>query len=287
MSLAARSMMTTSDGRTLTYVDYGDPSGRVVLHHHGGLLSATDAAPLDDVAARLGIRLVAFDRPGISGSTSVPGRVTRDGANDAAALLDRLDVAEAWALGWSMGGQYALATAAVLGPRIRRVAVVAGCLPLDDPANRAELNDMDRRFTSLAVDHQFTLEKAALLWGGLARFSPQTWARIASQGEAEADAAAVRAHAQELADAAHDMSTQRHGIVEEYTAWARPWGFSLADVATPVDVWQGSDDHLVPVAWAERLADGLPDARLRILEGESHFLLLTHGDRVLAELVGE
>lgn len=82
-----------------------------------------------------------------------------------------------------------------------------------------------------------------------------------------------------------DVSAQRAGIVEEYLAWARPWGFAPADVATHVDVWQGSDDHLVPPAWAERLRASLPDADLHVVEGAGHFVLLDHGREILATLL--
>ena len=284
MSTAARRTLTTGDGRALTWVEYGDPDGVVVVSHHGGLLSATDVAPLHEAARAAGVRLVSYDRPGIAGSTSLPERRTADAAADSAALLDHLGVEDAVALGWSMGGQYALGTAAGLGQRIRAVAVVAGCLPLDDAGTLAELNAMDRRFTTLATHHRSALADGAELWGGLARFSPTAWAKVASEGEVDVDVDAVRAHADELAASAHDMAEQRDGVVEEYLAWARPWGFGLGDVSCPVHVWQGGDDHLVPPSWAVRLADGLPRATVRVLEGEGHFLLLNHGEQVLREL---
>ena len=281
-----RSTLTTSDGRTLTYVEYGDPQGTVVVNHHGGLLSATDVAPVAAAAQDAGVRLVSFDRPGIAGSSPQPGRTTADGAQDVAALLDHLGVERARALGWSMGGQYALATAALLPERIDGVAVVAGCLPLDDAATLAELNAMDRRFTALAAHHHVALEEVAALWGGLAHFSPRAWAKAASDGEADVDVEAVKAHADELAASARAMAEQHDGIVEEYRAWVRPWGFGLGDVACPAHVWQGSDDHLVPAAWAQRMTDELPHAELHLVDGEGHFLMLSHAGDVLASLVG-
>jgi fermentation-respiration switch protein FrsA (DUF1100 family) len=65
------------------------------------------------------------------------------------------------------------------------------------------------------------------------------------------------------------------GMVEEYVAWARPWGFSPADVAGPVTLHQGTRDELVPPAWADRLAAALPDARLERHDGAGHFLAFT------------
>lgn len=284
--MGSRGSVALADGRSLSVVEYGDPSGAVVVSHHGGLLSGSDVAPLDGLAASLGIRLVSFDRPGIGGSTASPGRTTADGGRDVVALLDGLGIPSAYLLGWSMGGQYALASAAALGTRALGTAVVAGCVPLDDDAALAELNAMDRRFTAMAAQHRTRLETVSAVWGGLARFMPSTWARAASKGETDADVAAVRAHADELAASAHDVHAQRDGVVEEYLAWARPWGFALDSIATPVTLWQGDDDHLVPPEWAGRLADGLPHATLRRVPDAGHFLLLTHGEDILRDLVG-
>jgi pimeloyl-ACP methyl ester carboxylesterase len=87
-----------------------------------------------------------------------------------------------------------------------------------------------------------------------------------------------------LSDSARGSVTQDDGWVEEYRAWVRPWGFALGDLETPVDVWQGSDDHLVPAVWAERMADELPSATLHLLGCEGHFLLLNRAPEVLSAL---
>lgn len=279
-----RATLTLADGRTLAYLVVGDPAGPVVLHHHGGLMSAGDIVPLAPAAQARGIRLVAADRPGIGGSTLVTGRTLLDGADDARALLDHLEVEECRVLGWSMGGPYALATAARLGDRVRRVAIVAGAVPLDTPERLAELNAMDRRFTAMAEDHPAELRAAAAALGGVARFSPRTWARSAGKGEGEADEQALRAAAEEMAAAAADGLADHEGVVEEYRAWVRPWGFALSDIAAPADIWIGSEDHLVPPAWADVLADGMRAATVHRIEGEGHFLLLNRADEVLGAL---
>jgi pimeloyl-ACP methyl ester carboxylesterase len=282
---SGRAEAITFDGRTITFVEYGDPRGLPVLHHHGGLLSASDVAPLNEVASAMGVRLVSFDRPGVAGSTSFPERTTADGAADAAAVLDHLGIEQVRVLGWSMGGQYALATCHGLGSRVLAAAIVAGCPPLDVPPTLAELNEMDRRFTAMAERHPRRLEAVGMAWGVLARFSPRAWAYATARGGPASDAAVIAAHPDELASSAKEMSAQRVGIVEEYRAWARPWGFGLGDVTTPVDLWRGDDDHLVPLIWQQRLADELSDARPHRLPDEGHFLLFTHAELVLGTLL--
>lgn len=280
-----RSSCTLADGRTLTYLEFGDPDGSVVLHHHGGLVSASDIAPGDAIARATGVRWVSFDRPGIAGSSPDPGRTVQAGARDAEELLDHLGIGELRVSGWSMGGPYALATTHRLSDRVIRTAIIAGSLPLDDPATLAELNSMDRRFTTMASDRVQGLRLSAAALGGLAAFSPRMWARAAAKGEGAEDEQAVRAVADELAASAHDATRLTAGIVEEYRAWALPWGFELGDVATPVDVWQGSQDHLLPPDWPRRMADALPAAELHLIDGAGHFLLLNHAEEVLNSLL--
>jgi pimeloyl-ACP methyl ester carboxylesterase len=63
------------------------------------------------------------------------------------------------------------------------------------------------------------------------------------------------------------------GTVDDYRALGAPdWGFALADVTQGVDVWQGADDTLVPLAHAERLVAELPDAELHVVDGSGHFI---------------
>jgi pimeloyl-ACP methyl ester carboxylesterase len=136
-----------SDERALGYREFGDPNGQPVVTCHGGLVCSLDVAPFHDAARELGVRIISPDRPGIALSDPASGRTTADWADDVCALIDALGVARTAVLGWSMGGQYALACAARIEDRVTRTVVIAGAVPLDDDTAFAELNSMDRRFT--------------------------------------------------------------------------------------------------------------------------------------------
>ena len=57
------------------------------------------------------------------------------------------------------------------------------------------------------------------------------------------------------------------------------------DVALPVLVVHGDDDRLVPMRVAEALHEHAPDSRLRVVEGGSHMLPVTHADLLADEIV--
>jgi pimeloyl-ACP methyl ester carboxylesterase len=274
------------DGRTLSWRAHGPDDGRVVVHHHGGLLSGAYASTAAATCRELGVRLVTPDRPGIGASTPRPGRTTADGAADVRQLLDHLGVERAGSLGWSMGGQYAIATAALLVDRIDRLVVVDGAVPLDAPGALDELNRMDRRLTGLAVDRPRTARATFRALGLVARRLPRAAARSMARGLSDADGAVVAAlDAHVLAGAMAEAMAQPDGMAEEYRAWARPWGVPLAASAVPATVVRGSTDELIPEGWAARLATGLGAERDDV-EGAGHLLLLTDWARVLRPFVG-
>jgi pimeloyl-ACP methyl ester carboxylesterase len=74
-------------------------------------------------------------------------------------------------------------------------------------------------------------------------------------------------------------------MVEEYRAWARPWGFEPAQLQAEVVLWHGDDDKLVPPHWSRELAASIPNARLQPLPNEGHFLAYDHYADILRVLI--
>ncbi|MCU1497460.1 MAG: alpha/beta hydrolase fold protein, partial [Acidimicrobiales bacterium] len=134
--MALAEVMTLGDGRTLGFDDVGDPSGVAVLYVHGSPDSRRARHPDDGIAERLGIRLVAVDRPGFGLSTAHPTGTVGSFADDAVALAEHLGVASWRMLTWSAGSVHALAVAARHPGSVERVAVAAGLVPFaayDEP----------------------------------------------------------------------------------------------------------------------------------------------------------
>jgi len=128
-----------ADGRRLGADDVGDPAGTPVVYLHGSPDCRLARHPDDGVAAGLGIRLLAVDRPGWGSSDPLPEPSVGAFAVDLAALLDHLGIDRAGLLAWSAGAPYALGAAAVLGHRVTTL-VTYGAMPpspaMDDPAVR-------------------------------------------------------------------------------------------------------------------------------------------------------
>jgi pimeloyl-ACP methyl ester carboxylesterase len=274
-------------GRALAYREYGDPEGLTIVNCHGGLLCGLDVAPFDGPARGLGLRLVSPDRPGLGRSGPAPGRTTADWPDDVAALLDALEIEQCALFGWSMGGQYALACAARLAPRVTRTTVIASCLPLDATEHFEQLNAMDRRLTRLAQHHPHVATDTFRALAEMARRAPKAWAHATMRGAVPEEASSVEGLPDPgIAAAAAVALEGGDGMTEEYRAWARPWGFAPEDVMGTVDVWHGDHDELVPPEWGAELARRMPEGRLHRVAGAGHFLGYTHTSEVLAGLAG-
>ena len=75
------------------------------------------------------------------------------------------------------------------------------------------------------------------------------------------------------------------GLYDEALIMARPWGFPIAGVQSPVRLWHGELDTAVPVAMGRFLARTLPNVDATFLPAEAHHLLYDRWREILADFV--
>jgi pimeloyl-ACP methyl ester carboxylesterase len=272
------------DGRSVGYAQYGTPDGAVVVNAHGGLACRLDVAAADSAARTAGIRLISPDRPGIGGSDPQPGRTILDWTRDIGDMLDQLGVEHFSAMGWSMGGQYAAALAWALPERVKRVAIIAGALPLTEPGVFARLPAFDRVYTRLSQRAPWLVKPCFSAMALAAQATPTLYGRLAAGQLGAADADVLRDEGYgEFARMSAEALRRPSGVVEDYRAWMRPWGFTPEQITIPVDVWGGQQDDLVNIAWPRELARRIPGATLHERPG-GHFLAHLYYPDIFARL---
>jgi pimeloyl-ACP methyl ester carboxylesterase len=251
------------DGRTLAVLDAGAEDGPAVFACHGTPGSALLwRGAVEDVESR-GMRLVSYDRPGYGGSDPHPGRNVAAAAGDIAAIADALGI-ECFAVeGGSGGGPHALACGALLSDRVVGVGCLAGVAPY--PAEGLEwLEGMG----------QGNLDEFAAALGGREALEPflrEQADEILAAGPEElvdalrsllspVDVAALTGEfAEYLVDATHRaIGGSLEGWIEDDFAFVAPWGFELADIRVAVQLCQGGEDRMVPMAHGRWLADRIP-----------------------------
>ncbi|NJD08419.1 MAG: alpha/beta hydrolase, partial [Methylococcaceae bacterium] len=276
------------DGRRLGYACYGDPAGRPLLYFHGLPSSRLEAGFMHAPALRLGIRVIAVDRPGYGRSDFQQERRLLDWPDDIRQLADALGLDRFGVLGVSGGGPYTLACAWKLAERIDRVILVAGLAPLDRPANLTAMSLYARLAFALArrspaltpifygVPYATVLRHAPALAAAALRFSgcPEDRASLAGH----------RATALMLASLREGLRQGPAAALRDVRLYSRAWGFPLESIEIPVDLWHGTADRVVPPFHAQMMAAALPKSALNWVPGAGHYSLpISHGDQILAE----
>jgi pimeloyl-ACP methyl ester carboxylesterase len=245
-----------SDGRLLEgWASEGQsPSG--LLFHAGTPCAGVPFAPVVAETVARELRFVTYSRPGYAGSTRQEGRSVADCCVDVIAIAEALGLERLHAVGWSGGGPHALAGAALLPDLVASTATLAGVAPwgaagLDWLDGMAEENITE--FGAALEGHDAL---GALLTSVVDEIRERTGATVAEAlGGLVTDvdrAALTGALADYLADLNREaVADGPWGWVDDDLAFTRDWGVALAEVATPLTVWQGRQDAMVPYAHGE------------------------------------
>ncbi|MBS9373993.1 2-hydroxy-6-oxononadienedioate/2-hydroxy-6-oxononatrienedioate hydrolase [Rhodococcus sp. B50] len=269
--------------------DAGDEHGFPLVYFHGTPGSRLEVGFGDEIALGTGVRVISFDRPGYGRSAACAtdlGLVARD----VEAVLDSLEVGNFAAFGWSGGGPFALAAAAVLGERVTRVGISGGPAPAQHvPEAREALTENDLLALSFLPDDpakaadQFLAGNRQLLDAMMSMKDDETAPWIDwLWGESDPDVVAEPALRQALHVSFREALRQGPmAIAWDNVAFVGPWGFDIHDVSSPVHLWYGSRDMMAPPANGTWLAAELPNAELVLREREGHLLPLQHWEEML------
>ncbi len=197
-------------------------------------------------------------------------------AHDVEELADQIGIERFATMGWSMGGQYAAAVGFFLRHRVTRVAIIAGALPLTETGVFDELPAMDRNLTRISQRAPWLGQQWFRVMRLAPRVAPMLYGRMAARDLGPADGAVIRGEGfGAFSKMSREGLRQPAGVVEEYRAWMRPWGFAPEELEVPVDVWTGAQDQLVDPSWPQRLASRIPNATLNVRDG-GHFVAHLH-----------
>jgi pimeloyl-ACP methyl ester carboxylesterase len=276
------------EGVTLRVRESGDPGGQPVLHFHGTPGCRLEMAWADHLLSDVGVRWLAFDRPGYGGSTSTAFGVGSV-ATMALQVADRYGLERFRTSGWSGGGPFALATAAIAAERVDAVGVIAGPAPFQlVPGALDLLSDGDRAAERLlpgdpmaacagfveGFDMTAALESSTALYED---FEPLL---------SDSDRRLWEPYSEHLlADMREAMRPGVEGCGWDNVAWIGAWDIDPTTVRCPVLLWYGTEDRMAEPMHAHWFEENLPDARLTMREGEGHLQPFAHLAEMLADLM--
>jgi pimeloyl-ACP methyl ester carboxylesterase len=242
------------------------PGGFPVLVQAGSPGSRRMYGPAVDLAARdYGLRLISYDRPGFGDSPPQPGRTIGSAAADTRAIAQALGLPRLAVWGFSGGGQYALACAALLPDLVTACVSMSTLAPYGQPDldwaapwGAESQADVALFFADREAARRKFRDDAAGMATALC--TPEGW--MARWGAAAGtDAAHGRDVAEYLAAVGTDcLQHGDQGWWDDWVAILSPWGFDVADIRCPVQVWAGQHDQAAPVSHNRWLAARIPGA---------------------------
>lgn len=274
------------DRRRLAWHEYGDPSGKPVMVFH----SLTGVHPDYDLAKTLGLRLIVPERPGSHGSDPLSGRTFMDWPEDVRQLADYLELETFSLIGFSAGTPYVLACSESMPERIEHITLVACMAPVRSDQDLKGMIPLNH--TAMRLAHrspELLAEFMSVFLNDLEQDSSSYFDRVAEHQPATdiavLDHPVTKDHF--LQSFQHAAKENFQQLCDEITLCAADWPLDLSRYTGQASVWHGLDDPLVPPGMGRRIADQLDKPALHFLAGEGNYLIYSHWQDILSELVGQ
>ncbi|MFJ7044503.1 alpha/beta fold hydrolase [Streptomyces sp. NPDC101112] len=301
-----RTVRTPAHGRVITYEAWGDPDSHPVFLLHGTPGSRLGPRPRTFDLHKLGIRLIAYDRPGYGGSDRHPDRRVVDAAEDIDTIAQDLDLKKYSVVGRSGGAPHALACAARnIGSQVASAAALVSLAPpdADDGLNwregMAESNvstydlldahapDVSALGALLARNADTIRRDPALFLAALRQEMPEEDRMVVENAGIRRQLLINYLSAVgdgEQSEGAAEQPPAPTGWVDDLVAFRKHWGFELDDIdgTVPVMLWHGESDVFAPVSHFRWLAKKIPTAKAVLHPSAAHFAALPALPQVLA-----
>lgn len=279
------SLITLSDGRSLSYAQYGAISGQPVLYFHSTPSSRLEH--LDEaLLLTMGVRLICVDRPGYGGSTTKEYRKVIDWVDDIEQLTNALTLPSYSILAFSGGGPYALACAYKLPSQIDKVILCGSSAPLAIPQLYASLPEQVRMYYD-AVTYD---AHEAIKHFGNAVNSPEALMGIMESLLPEPDQQLFsnpwfrNMYQQSLAES---IKQGLCGFVWDMRAIATDWGFDIKNIEKEIELWTGGKDQNISPVLFDYLTTTLPHCNRTALNDSGHYLLFSHTEEIVNRLISQ
>jgi pimeloyl-ACP methyl ester carboxylesterase len=274
-----RSVRVSGDRELGVWVGAGDYERSILVMHGMPGSGSLYRGWLEDAAAR-GVRLISYDRPGYGRSSERTGRSIADCAADVEAIARDLGIERIAVWGWSGGGPYALACAAMLSDLVVAAAVLGSLGPWDAPGldffggmGQDNVDEIRLYHSDPSVARKKSRQDRDEV---LSTTVDQLTEMLASLLSAPDTAVLTGDFAEWLLRTEQDgLAPGDQGWWDDGVAHMAPWGFEIGSVSVPVKVWHGRHDRFSPFQHGQWLADHVPGAEATIDDSDGHLTLVT------------
>jgi pimeloyl-ACP methyl ester carboxylesterase len=269
--------ITLSDGRRLSFAEFGARQGKPVFYFHGFPGSRLEAKLADGISRESEVRFIGIDRPGYGRSSVKPGRNFISWADDVAELADALGIDRFSILGVSGGGPYAAACACKMPDRLDAVGIICGMGPVDIPDLIWGMPWLYRQGLRLAGRLPGITAASYAFPAFFFRNYPERMLSFLSGKVADPNKIALKN--KELiqvlsASFCEAFLKSLRWPATDVVLYSRPWGFPLKDIDIAVHLWHGDKDRIVPPEMGRYMAKAIPNCQATFYANEGHFSII-------------
>jgi non-heme chloroperoxidase len=270
--------LTTPDGVSIFYKDWGAKAAQPIMFHHGWPLSSDDWDAQMLFFVRHGFRVIAHDRRGHGRSEQVSeGHDMDHYAADAAAVVEHLNLRNVVHIGHSTGGGEVARYVARHGQasgRVARMALVSAVTPLmlktDANPEGLPIEVLDGLRKGLADNRaQFFRDVPAGPFYGFNRPGATVYQGVIDNWWRQGMMGSAKAHYEGIKAFSETDQTE-----------------DLRSITVPTLVLHGDDDQIVPIADAAlKSITLLRHGTLKVYPGYPHGMLTVHADVINPDLL--
>jgi pimeloyl-ACP methyl ester carboxylesterase len=280
--------LTLSDGRQLSYVEFGKKDGYPVLYFHGTPSSCLEPSMIgDEVFIKHDLRVISPSRPGMGQSDEHKNRTFIDWAKDTVALADHLGIEKFAILGYSGGAPYTLACALKIADRISSAVIVSGAGQMNQAEVKNNLDLKHRIFWKVADKFPFLLPIILNKMKQYREMADEDILIRAERNMPKADFEAFKKNNRLALSKKGVDETFRDmkGVAMDVRLPIRPLGFNLGDINFPITFFHGKEDNTVPIEVVEWMVPRIPNARLVTYPNDGHMsAICDHFDEIAKAL---
>lgn len=263
------------DGRTLSYMEFGDPTGHPVFYAHGGPGSRLEGKLFHEEALSRKYRFIATDRPGMGESTYLFNRKLLDYPRDIAELANALGIGKFGVMGWSGGGAHTTVCGYAIPERLLFNMSFAGYTNFAEMPGAEEYleSKLDQVSVGLSKKHPRLFKIFFDLMNVSEKLMPESTYKAFMKELCESDqkiAAEQEFRKVFMESQAEAFRQGSQGVTSDAAVHYVDWGFRLEKISFNLHVFHGTEDHLVPLEFGQHISKNVPHCELHSLKGEGH-----------------
>jgi pimeloyl-ACP methyl ester carboxylesterase/DNA-binding CsgD family transcriptional regulator len=277
-----------ADGRNMSYGDFGPKDGVPVIFFHHLFGSRNDKPDDESLLARLGIRLIIPERPGVGQSCPKQEMNLIAAAGDVLQLVDKLQIDRFHVVGLSAGAPFATAFATITSDRAIKLGIITAQMPVEELPEGTKVGTIHRFLTSVAcylpslalkqLEHNYS----KLLSNPEQMLSKYKHKTNSADKRLHQDPRINRIRLTNIQDAA----TRNPSIyARDLTAGFRPWGCKLSELKIPVILWHGKQDEVFSYEHALTMANIIPNCKTVFNDNWGHFFPLQEWESIYKTLI--